>query len=382
MYVVYIYDRNKNLLNQIFNISDLTIQEKLNDIATASFIIENKIKKIKQNELNFLKIKDLVWQTFLQNEWKRIFDFQILEEKEIKFNLAQYRYFKEWNFCKINILGKNWNEKTLFEWIISWARVDLEFCEIHLVSELFLLKKKILIARTEKYFYKDMIQEIVNQINQRDPWFIKQFICEIDVNSRVEFSKWKSLFDALKDLAWDVYEFYFKNWILFFWKSIWRDRTFWNDLVFFEYNILTPESNTIIKAEVNYDIKNISNSVFIDNIWEAKDNESISEFGILEENFNKWSLQEIFNENKKSLKEFNIEPISTDYFLCNIWDIVKVRIETWSDMLYFDWNLKVVEKSFRWWELNDVKFKLNSSKMRTKDIFETISDLKSKTKNL
>ena len=143
MYVVYIYDRNKNLLNQIFNISDLTIQEKLNDIATASFIIENKIKKIKQNELNSLKIKDLVWQTFLQNEWKRIFDFQILEEKEIKFNLAQYRYFKEWNFCKINILGKNWNEKTLFEWIISWARVDLEFCEIHLVSELFLLKKKI-----------------------------------------------------------------------------------------------------------------------------------------------------------------------------------------------------------------------------------------------
>ena len=374
MYVVYIYDRNKNLLNQIFNISDLTIQEKLNDIATASFIIENKIKKIKQNELNSLKIKDLVWQTFLQNEWKRIFDFQILEEKEIKFNLAQYRYFKEWNFCKINILGKNWNEKTLFEWIISWARVDLEFCEIHLVSELFLLKKKILIARTEKYFYKDMIQEIVNQINQRDPWFIKQFICEIDVNSRVEFSKWKSLFDALKDLAWDVYEFYFKNWILFFWKSIWRDRTFWNDLVFFEYNILTPESNTIIKAEVNYDIKNISNSVFIDNVWEAKDNESINEFGILEENFNKWSLQEILHENKKS--------ISTNYFLCNIWDIVKVRIETWSDMLYFDWNLKVVEKSFRWWELNDVKFKLNSSKMRTKDIFETISDLKSKTKNL
>jgi hypothetical protein len=60
MYVVYIYDRNKNLLNQIFNISDLTIQEKLNDIATASFIIENKIKKIKQNELNSLKIKDLV----------------------------------------------------------------------------------------------------------------------------------------------------------------------------------------------------------------------------------------------------------------------------------------------------------------------------------
>ena len=67
MYVVYIYDRNKNLLNQIFNISDLTIQEKLNDIATASFIIENKIKKIKQNELNSLKIIDLVWQTFLQN---------------------------------------------------------------------------------------------------------------------------------------------------------------------------------------------------------------------------------------------------------------------------------------------------------------------------
>jgi hypothetical protein len=60
MYVVYIYDRNKNLLNQIFNISDLTIQEKLNDIATASFIIENKVKKIKQNELNSLKIKDLV----------------------------------------------------------------------------------------------------------------------------------------------------------------------------------------------------------------------------------------------------------------------------------------------------------------------------------
>ena len=42
MYIVYVYDKNWVALTQFFKVTDIWITKKINDVSTASFLIENK----------------------------------------------------------------------------------------------------------------------------------------------------------------------------------------------------------------------------------------------------------------------------------------------------------------------------------------------------
>lgn len=344
MYIVYIYDKNKNLLTQFFEISDLQITEKLNDVSTANFSISNK----------------------------NIF-------------LAKYNFLKEWNIVDIYKTNYSWEEKRLFYGLIKWVKSALDTCEVRCVDFLYLLKKKCIFnwITTKDYTKnpKEILEIIKNDINSRDNNFIKKINCSLTQDWLWEFKKWKSVFDILRDFASDLYEFKFENWEIFLLESIWQNRTSWKDIVFFEYDIFSPESSNIAKAEIEYDLDNIFN-YFSASDWIWFDNDSISNFWVLEKVDDKQIKQKLLDENKESLKEFKIEPIISDFFFCNIWDTVKVKIDNWTEMMRFDWNLKVVEKTYKSWDLETVWFKLNSSKYRTKNIFETISDLRSDVKNL
>ena len=87
-------------------------------------------------------------------------------------------------------------------------------------------------------------------------------------------------------------------------------------------------------------------------------------------------------DRKESIRELEITPISYDFFVANLWDTVKVFIDAWNDIMYFNSNLKIVEKEFRSWELNKVKIKLSKWNVRTLNLIETIADLKNRTKTL
>lgn len=385
MYVIYIYDKNKNLLTQFFEISDLQITEKLNDVSTASFQIENKTEIIKYKTKKRASFFDLENKNFEENNWNAFNKFYVDEQKNFLKNYAKYKFLKEWNIVDIYKIYKFWEEKRLFYGLIKWVKSDLRTCEVRCVDFLYLLKKKCIFSsiKTKDFFKspKEILENIKNEINSRDNNFIKKINCTLNEPWAWEFKAGKSIFDILKDFASDLYEFKFENGEIFLIESIWKNKTSWKDIVFFEYDVFSPESSNIAKAEIEYDLDNIFN-YFLTKDWVWKSDESIANFWVLEKVDEKQKLEKLIEENAESLKEFKIEPTISDFFFCNIWDTVKVEIDNWTEMMRFDGNLKVVEKTYKSWDLETVWFKLNSSKYRTKNIFETISDLKSDVKNL
>ncbi|PZM85072.1 hypothetical protein DLH72_02220 [Candidatus Gracilibacteria bacterium] len=382
MYIIYIYDKNKNLLTQFFEISNLQITEKLNDVSTAIFHIENKKEKIRYFSKEPASFFDLNNQIFKQNEGKKLNSFLVSKEKILVKDLAKYQYLKESNIVDIYKIDQNGNEKRLFYGLIKGVKSDLQTCEVRCVDFIYLLKKKCIFSNINGVFSaKEILNNIKTQINNRDNNFIKTINCEINDQTNRDFKRGKTIFDILRDLASDLYEFKFIDGNLFFVDSIGEDRTSGSNIVFFEYNIFSPESANISKAEIEYDLDNIFNYVYgSDEI--GFDSESVEIFGVLEKFDDKNKKEKLLQENKNSLKEFKIEPIISDFFFCNVGDTVKVSIDNGTEMLKFDGSLKVVEKSYKSGDLEVVTFKLNSSKFRSKNIFETISELKSDVKNL
>lgn len=334
MYIIYILNKEKKILNQVFEISHINIKIQLNNISTASFVLENK------------KINKTI--------------------------------FRENNRISIKKMDSNWIEKELFYWIIAWMKSDLSFSEILCKSELYLLKKKIIFS-DKNYINKtpaEIINDIIIEVNNRDTWFIKQNF--INANENLpdrKYKKWKTFFDILKHLAWDIYDFDFKDGNIYFQKDIWKDRSSWKDIVFFEYNIFSPESSNILKAEKENNIDNIANSIITDN-WNLLDNDSIALYWILEQNFSKEEASKVLAEHKNSLDEYKIIPKWNNFFLCNVWDFVKVFIDSWSEVLKFNWSLKVLEKTYKSGDISTVSFKLNNWKRKTLDLIETITKLK------
>lgn len=386
MYIVYVYDKNWVALTQFFKVTDIWITKKINDVSTASFLIENKVEEFSYKESVPARYRDLNWEIISHHESKKMNSFFVEKTVITTKNDSSYKFLKEWNIAKIFKLEQIWEtfyEKLFFEWIIKWVKADLEKSEVHLVDFLYLLKKKVIFSdRKNNSSIRNIIDDIKNEINWRDNGFIRNLHCSIQENYDKEFKKWRTFFDLLKELAWDTYEFKFTlERDLFFEKNLWVDRSSGPNFVSFEYNIISPESNNISRAEIDYDLDNIFNFIKGKN-WIASDGWSIDNFWKLEkysENENENSLLE---EYKSSLKEYKIEPISNDFFLCEVWDFVSVKIDTGTDLMAFNWKLKVVEKNFKSWDLDTVIYKLNSSKIRTKDLFETISDLKNDVKEL
>ncbi len=255
--------------------------------------------------------------------------------------------------------------------------------KIILNDKIFLLKNKILY--TDKSYsntqIKSILIDVLDVINSRYDTGILLSSNILDQVTKT-YKKWQTFFDILKDLALNWYEFEVKNNILYFLNSIWEDKTIWTDFVEFSYDIQFPWSRTIDTAKLEYDSENIANAVISKDTWNIEDNNSINEFWRHEKYFISWDKNTLLSDRKDSIRELEITPLSYDFFVANLWDIVKVFIDAWNDIMYFDSNLKVIEKEFRSWELNKVKIKLSKWNIKTLNLIETIQDLKNRTKNL
>ena len=340
MFVIYINDHLWNEKTQMFEVNKLEIRQKLNDISSASFEVSNTSKT------------------------------------------NSYSNFKEFNEIKIYKIENN-DEKLIFDWIIRSVEADLYKTKVILNDKIFLLKNKILYI--EKSYtntqVKSILIDILDVINSR---YDTGIILNSDILDQVTkaYKKWQTFFDILKDLALNWYEFEIKNNVLYFLNSIWEDKTSWANFVEFSYDIQFPWSRTIDTARLEYDSENITNAVISKDTWNSEDLLSINNFWRLEKYFISWDKDALLLDRKESIRELEITPISYDFFVANLWDTVKVFIDAWNDIMYFNSNLKIVEKEFRSWELNKVKIKLSKWNVRTLNLIETIADLKNRTKTL
>lgn len=336
MYNVYIYDKNWNILTQIPEITKLEINFKINDLSSANFDIEN--------------------------------------------NYVNYDYFQEFNLVKIN--KKIWisEEKEMFFWVVRWVKTSLKWTTIYLNDKLFLLKKKKLYidkSYTNQSIYS-ILSDLVTHVNSRDSWFLTLNTNITTIIPEKIYRKGESLLNIITDLAWDIYEFNFIWNTLNFLESIWIDRSSWWDIVLLEFDKDSFESRNILNIEWSYDSDNIANAVNSAEDWEIEDSISITKYWRQEEYFSSWLKADLLSQRKDSINELDIEPMINDFFLCNVWDIIKVQTNTWNLLLDFNWNIKVIEKRFTSWSIDKVKFKINKWKVKSLDLFETIWDLRNR----
>lgn len=340
MFVIYINNILWDNISQIFEVNNLEVKLKLNDISTASFEVSN---------------------LYVENTYKN------------------FKEFNEVNIFKI----ENNKEKLMFSWIIRSVEADLFKTKVTLNDKIFLLKNKLLYSDKtyENIWVNSILTEILNEVNSRyDSWII----LETNANELVtkNYRKWQTYFDILKDLALNWYEFEVRNNKLYFKESIWIDRTSWAEFVEFSYDIKFPWSRTIDTAKIEYDADNIAWALISKDTWETYDQTSIETFWRIEKYFISWDKNILLSERKESVRELEITPISYDFFVANLGDIVKVFIDAWNDIMFFDTNLKVIEKNYKSWELDKVTIKVNKWSLKTLNLIETIADLKNRTKNL
>ena len=340
MFVIYIKDKDWNNLTQIFEARKIEVKLKLNDISSASFELSNLDKNNK------------------------------------------YEYLKEFNLVYIYKLEDN-EEKLILEWTIRSVEADLNKSKILVNDKLFLLKNKILYSDTT---YTDktvdyILLDLLDNINSRYETNIT-LDCWITDTITKTYKTWKTILDILKDIALNWYEFEIKDNILTFKETIWEDKSVWENFVEFTYDINSLDSRTIDNAKSEYDSDNLANAIIVNWSWNVINQTSIDNFWRTEKYFISWDKAEIISERKDSIKELELTPISNDLFQVNLWDVIKVYINAWNDIMFYDWNLKVIEKQFSSWDLDRIKIRLSKWKVKTLNLIETIQDLKNRTKNL
>lgn len=149
-----------------------------------------------------------------------------------------------------------------------------------------------------------------------------------------------------------------------------------------EYSANNPRGNNIIKATAESDINNLANSI-IGGKFNTSDYESRAKYGLWMDSLSgDEDIDAELEERKNPLTEYSVEPADLDFFSCDVGDIVAVRIDMENDLLSFDGSLKITEKNFKSGDIDTVTFKMSTGKIRQKNIFETISDLKNEVKNL
>lgn len=348
MFIAYIYDINNNVIAQIDEVLDFETTRKINDVSTASFGL---------------------------------------------FHTSPYcsrAYIKEYRRVKINMVLDN-TEKTMFDGVIRWFDADLSKTTVRCESFEHYFERRLLggdytfTGQTIQY----IIQGLLNNLNGAYNSGIT-LDCTITTTTTKEYKRGESFLKVLKDLAGNGYEFIVRDKVLVFRETIGIDRTAWDNFVEYRYDANEPDDRSINTVKMTSDGKELANGV-LGKAWSAytydTDAPSITEFGLLEASFStSWddtaTAQSYLNDHKASLSEFDIEAITQDFFEADLGDVVSVYIYVGNDVMFFDWSMKVIEKSYKAGDLARVGYRLGVSTVRAKDIIEQIGELHGRLKSL
>lgn len=348
MYIAYIYDLSNNLVAQIDSILDLEILQKINDVSTASFGL------------------------YHTNEY------------------CKREFLKEYRRVRINKLFDG-VEKNMFDGVIRGFSATLTTTSVKLESFDHLFDRKLLHS---DYTYTDqsidaILVDILGDINTRHETNITLDCGVTDLTSK-EYKKGESFLKVLKDLAGNGYEWVFDNLVLKFKTTIGVDRSAGEDFIEYRYDIGEPNDRSINNVTMNVDGKEMANGVIGktgNDFTELDDPTSIAEFGLIESSFSaSWddatATQSFLDDHKVSLSEYDVDGVSNDFFEANLWDLVKVYIFVWNDIMYFDGAMKVIGKMYVAWDIPRIEYKLGKTKVQSKNVLEQIVDMQARVKSL
>lgn len=344
MYIAYIYDIHGSLITQIFDISKVRINERINDISFCEFSV-------------------------------------------IDPTLAKRSIFQEFNRVVIAMQDpESTQEITLFRWVVRGIKPRLSETQIILNSEEYILQKWKLFRMDKVYnigtSLSSIMWELRDHINTRFPGLITLDIqTSATLTESVDIKANTSAWDFVRRVWGEIFEYRYGDGVLFFWDTYGKDRSTWQDFLSFEWDIESPDSRNISDASWEYDAESIVN-VYYSPSGTLADTESIGKYGRIEEYVREGNTSVMLEENSESRRSIDIDPIVKDYHLGDLGDMVQVYINSWNELLDYSWVMKITEKSFSSWDLIQVNYKVSTSKFKTLDAIDTIRNLKKRVRNL
>lgn len=344
--ILYLYNKDREPITQIFKVAKFEWNRRLNDIDEATITMNTQNKSI--TPINF----------------------------------------QEFNKVKIHDDKDNF----VWWWIINWPSWNKNEVNIELLGFLHLLERKCLY---QDYVFTnetvdDILNTVITNINNRWSWYEPQIEldCWITDTLSKEYDKGKTFLSLLKDLALEWYEFDFDGKTLKFKDNIWDDKTTWSNYLKLRYNIKDTRSNNINNYKIEKTAKNIENAILSKSAWDFysdEDIESMSKFGRIEgQVFSYWDIQktteQALQERKNSITELEVTP--SEQVEVNIGDVVDVYIDWWNDIHQISTTMKVKSKEFQYWNLNKEIIKLETNKQKTQNLLERFKSMNDEIRDL
>lgn len=229
----------------------------------------------------------------------------------------------------------------------------------------------------------------MNTIDTESPLNLN-FVSNATWSVSKDYDAGESAYSIIEDLSQSWFEFNSIWDTIYFEDQIWTDRTSWPEFLEYRYDINSPEERTINSVDMDSDSDNLANSVSTTdgiNLITSNDATSIAEFSLIED-FESLSgdytnaTNEIVQRKKDTIKEFSVSVTTQDFFEASLWDTVKVYIFVGNDILFFDWPMRIVEKSYSGGDLGRISYKLSSSNFSSWNFLDEITNINQRLKTL
>ena len=306
-------------------------------------------------------------------------DLKLNGSSQVKITLdAQSPYIQKdllrmWRSIRITELTEEW-EKEMLAGVIRWVEANFTQVEIIAESRRVLLEKRLV---DQKYKWnqaplEEVVRTLFEEQNRKGPLPFN-IECETGSTVSLEVGEKAVLSSVINSIIKEGVDVFLIGDTLKIGKHIWEDRTQGANYKEFRYDTQDPEGNTIDKAKLVIDAKEMSNKV-----WGQRSEESIARYGLLEESKSNEDEVTYLKEHREQVSEFNITVGEDSFYQVELGDKVKVIIKGYNELMQFDGVMKIVGKKYRSGDLPTIEYTVSTQRIPQEWVIGTIKQLSEK----
>ena len=306
-------------------------------------------------------------------------DLKLNGSSQVKITLdAQSPYIQKdllrmWRSIRITELTEE-GEKEMLAGVIRW--VEANFTQVEIIAESWrVLLEKRLVDQKQKRLnapLEEVVRTLFEEQNRKSPLPFN-IECETGSTVSLEVGEKAVLSSVINSLIKEGVDVFLIGDTLKIGKHIWEDRTQGANYKEFRYDTQDPEGNTIDKAKLVIDAKEMSNKV-----WGQRSEESIARYGLLEESKSNEDEATYLKEHKEQVSEFNITVGEDSFYQVELGDKVKVIIKGYNELMQFDGVMKIVGKKYRSGDLPTIEYTVSTQRIPQEWVIGTIKQLSEK----
>lgn len=306
-------------------------------------------------------------------------DLKLNGSSQVKITLdAQSPYIQKdllrmWRSIRITELTEE-GEKEMLAGVIRWVEANFTQVEIIAESRRVLLEKRLV---DQKYKWnqaplEEVIRILFEEQNRKSPLPFN-IECETGSTVSLEVGEKAVLSSVINSIIKEGVDVFLIGDTLKIGKYIWEDRTQGANYKEFRYDTQDPEGNTIDKAKLVIDAKEMSNKV-----WGQRSEESIARYGLLEESKSNEDEVTYLKEHREQVSEFNITVGEDSFYQVELGDKVKVIIKGYNELMQFNGVMKIVGKKYRSGDLPTIEYTVSTQRIPQEWVIGTIKQLSEK----